>query len=618
MARESFRDPLVAEILNRSFIPVKVDREENPEVDAYYMDYCMMAGGGCGWPLTVIAVPDGRPFYIATYMPREYLIQLLLAVEDAWSNPEKRRELYTIASRAGEAIDSLLQLPSGNIVDPRILYEQAYQGLSMTFDTVYGGFGTRPKFPMPRHISFLSRQAVVTGSTASLYMATHTLNHIASGGIHDIVGGGWHRYTIDRMWLQPHFEKMLYTQGLMIYATAEAVAYSGMAHLARPAIWALEFLEREMKVDHGLYGSALNAESGGMEGAYYTWTVDELEEADPGVGVNIVRLFNASREGNIIDEATGERLGVNVLYLGSPWEEKARELDMSITEFIDVMEKIRYALYMYRVENKPRPELDDKLLVDWNSLVTAGIARLSRTLRQVELANKASRIMDALIKGAVDGDLVTHLAYSDSRAGTLYDYSYIMMALVEVYHASLDYKYIETAVEISKAILKRFVARNGVMTLDGYKIRAPAEDTSLPSPVGIAAYYMLKTARIMGDDEIEEGVIGVLKAYMGLVERNPHSYLSLVESLILERHSRELVAASPEYSEDIAGMLKELRSPLVTPLYIHGEMRSKGPDYARSMIPIDGKNTFYLCRNKTCGLPTHDTDKIVREAEAPI
>ena len=618
MARESFRDPQVAEILNRSFIPVKVDREENPEVDAYYMDYCMMAGGHCGWPLTVIAVPDGRPFYVATYLPREHLIQLLLAVENAWRNTEERRQLYAIASRAGEALEELIHLPEPKTLEPRMLYERAYSGLSSMFDPVYGGFGTRPKFPMPRHLSFLIRQALATGASAPLQMALYTLDYIGSGGIHDIIGGGWHRYAIDRMWIQPHFEKMLYTQGLMVYVLAEAVAAAQASYYARPASWAIDFLDREMRLENGLYGSALDAESNGVEGAYYTWTVDELEEADPGIGVDLVELFNATREGNIIDEATGERLGVNVLYIGVPWRDKARELGVTVDEFIEILEKIREALYSYRVENKPKPWLDDKPLVDWNSLVAAGIARLSRTTGDSELLYRSSEIVKSILDRGFDGDKITHVIGDDEGRGTLYDYSYLLMALVELYEASLDLRYIELAIELSKDIMKRFVSEGGAMKLDGARVRAPAEDTSMPSPVGTAVYYMIKASRIMGIDWLDDEVKKILKAYAGLVEKNPQSHLTLIEAMILEKYSRELVVVSHDYSEDLVNMVRTIKNPLVTALYIHNGSTGRKPGYTRNMIPVDGKATFYLCRNKTCSLPSHDPRRVFREAEAPI
>lgn len=618
MARESFSNPRVAEILNRSFIPVKVDREENPEVDAYYMDYCMIAGGHCGWPLTVIAVPDGRPFYVATYLPREHLIQLLLAVEDAWRNMEERRQLYAIASRAGEALEELIRLPEPKTPEPRILYERAYNGLSSMFDPVYGGFGTRPKFPMPRHLSFLTRQALTTGSSAPLQMALHTLGYIGSGGIHDIVGGGWHRYAIDRMWIQPHFEKMLYTQGLMIYVLAEAAAAAHVEYYTRPALWAIEFLDQEMGLENGLYGSALDAESDGIEGAYYTWTVDELEEVDPGLGVDIVELFNATREGNIIDEATGERLGVNALYIGVPWEDKARELGVTIEEFIGILERIRSALYRYRAENKPKPRLDDKPLVDWNSLVAAGIARLSRTTGDHKLLYKSATIIESILNNGYDGGRVAHVVYDNNSRGTLYDYSYLLMALVELYEASLNLKYIELAVELSKDIIKEFVSGDGVMKLDGARVRAPAEDTSMPSPVGTTVYYMIKASRIMGIDGLEDEARKILKAYAGLVEKNPQGHLTLIESMILEKYSRELVVVSHDYSEDTVNMLRSIKNPLVTAFYIHGENSGRRPEYARSMIPVGGKVTLYLCRNKTCSLPSHDPVRVLKEAEAPI
>nr|MEB3860298.1 thioredoxin domain-containing protein [Desulfurococcales archaeon] len=437
MARESFEDPEVARVLNEVFVNVKVDREERPDVDRYYMSYCQAVGEGCGWPLTIIATPDGKPFFVATYLPREKLLSLARAVERAWR--EDRSRVEEVAEDSDKALSSLL-LPSRGVDEvPGDVYSRAVAALRASFDEVFGGFGYQPKFPNPTIHLFLLRQWYRTRSFDSLLMVERSLKSMILGGIRDHVGGGFHRYSTDRYWVLPHFEKMLYDQGSMLLLLSEAYQATGDADYLEVAVETSRFLEREMKGAEGAFYSSIDSESGGVEGLYYTWTLEELSAALSGEELEVaVKAFNVSREGNYRDEATGRRTGRNVLYLGRPVEAIARDLGMDARELKRILSRLKESLARFRESSKPRPMTDTKILADWNGLAIAGLARLANVTgdnRWLELAlNACSFIRENMMEGS----LLYH-AYKDGEAyveGFLDDYSLVAWGLLEAYQAS--------------------------------------------------------------------------------------------------------------------------------------------------------------------------------------
>ncbi|MFN4046322.1 MAG: thioredoxin domain-containing protein, partial [Acidilobaceae archaeon] len=402
MARESFEDAEVAMVLNEYFIPVKVDREEMPDVDSFYMAYCLSVSASCGWPLNVIAAPDGRPFYVRTYMSKRELLWVLLQVAKAWNGGE-RGEVERVASEAMEAL-RLMWAPGAGILDFEEAFKSAYASLSSEYDPVYGGFGSGPKFPVPHNISFLFRYWYRFGDGDAVEMALRTLDYMISGGIHDIVGGGFHRYAVDRKWLLPHFEKMLYDQALILAALLEAYAITGDVTYRWASGKIVDFALRELQSPEGGFYSAVSSESGGVEGGFYTWSVGELREAlEDEEFKTSHRLFNVSDRGNYVEEATGRTTGRNILYIGLPLREASRIYGLSLEELLEFIDRVSTKLSRLR-GSRPKPEIDDKILGDWNGLMISSLARAYQVLGYSGALEAAVKAAEFIESNMVEGD----------------------------------------------------------------------------------------------------------------------------------------------------------------------------------------------------------------------
>ena len=378
MERESFEDEEVAAVLNDGFIPIKVDREERPDVDSIYMDVCQMMRGQGGWPLTVLLTPDRKPFFAATYLPKEGrfqqtgLMDLLPRVKKLWQNDrdkllEDAEEVTDLLRRSTE------EQERGDAPGPQLLSEAARQ-LSRQFDRTHGGFGSAPKFPAPHNLLFLLRHWHRTGEERALDMVTETLDQMRLGGMFDQVGYGFHRYSTDQQWKLPHFEKMLYDQAMHVLAYTDAYQATGEERYERTAREVLTYVMRDLQApDSGFY-SAEDADSenedGEMEeGAFYVWSTDEIRELlDPDLAELVIDVYNMAPEGNYQEESTGERTGKNVLHLDRSLADEAERRDLDEDALRDRLEMAHTTLLEARSE-RPRPHLDDKVLTDWNGLM---------------------------------------------------------------------------------------------------------------------------------------------------------------------------------------------------------------------------------------------------------
>jgi uncharacterized protein YyaL (SSP411 family) len=415
MAHESFEDPDVAAALNEAFVCVKVDREVRPDVDALYMGVCTAVLGHGGWPLTVLLTPDRRPFYVATYLPprsrpgRAGVVELAEAITAAWTT--RRDEV----ERAADDLTGLAQrlfapAPAGadEALGPHTL-DAADDALRRGFDPEHGGFGRAPKFPTPHVLTYLLRRYRRTGQADLLAMVEQTLEGMMLGGLHDHVGGGFHRYSTDRVWKLPHFEKMLYDQAGLLMAFAEAAALTGRKDFAETA-WAIHrYTFRDLRRDDGLYFAAEDADSarpdGTMhEGAFYVWTPDELSqvlgEAD---GARVARLFNVVEGGNFEDEATRRRTGESILHLTAPLRDLApagEDPDAFAYRILDRLERLRE-----HRESRHRPLRDEKILTDWNAFFVSALLRAARTPWEA-FENTHGEFVDTRFWEAKDAELL--------------------------------------------------------------------------------------------------------------------------------------------------------------------------------------------------------------------
>ncbi|MFQ5800710.1 MAG: thioredoxin domain-containing protein, partial [Candidatus Hydrothermarchaeales archaeon] len=368
MAHESFEDPEVARLMNETFISVKVDREERPDIDSIYMSACQAMTGSGGWPLTIIMIPEGKPFFAATYIPKDSrydrigMLDLIPQVKHLWQDQKEK------AIASAEELTGLLKRVStsgsGEPMDKEVL-DRAERQLSEIFDEVHGGFGRSPKFPAPHNLLFLLRHWKRTGDEKFLSMVEKTLQEMRLGGIYDHLGFGFHRYSTDERWFLPHFEKMLYDQAMLVMTYVEAYQATGGDEYKETAEEILAYILRDMTSPEGGFYSAEDADSEGVEGEFYVWSEAKIRKLLPkGEAELVIKVFNVEEHGNFIEEATKEKTGKNILHLKKALPEISRELDIPLKELKDRLEDARKKLFDAR-EKRVHPGKDDKILTDW-------------------------------------------------------------------------------------------------------------------------------------------------------------------------------------------------------------------------------------------------------------
>jgi uncharacterized protein YyaL (SSP411 family) len=443
MEKECFDDDEVAELMNQAFVCVKVDREERPDLDAAYMSVCQSMGRNCGWPLNVIMTPDKNPFFVASYIPKNDrygsvgMINLVPQIREIWRT--KRTELETVGKELKQQIGYQLEAMPENELDKDVL-DEAYEQMFLRFDQDNGGFGGAPKFPSPHNLLFLLRYWNKTKEKTAWIMVEKTLRTMRLGGIFDQIGFGFHRYSTDAQWLVPHFEKMLSDQALLALAYIEAYQASGARKFKLTAQETLDYVLRDLISVEGGFYSAEDADSEGEEGKFYLWTEEEIKQALPLQDADLaIKLFEVKPEGNYYEPPKG-RNGKNILYFAKPLQQLASESNLTVDELIVKLGGIRNTLFKIR-EKRVKPAKDDKVLVDWNGLIIAALARASQVLgeqRYLQAAVKAADFTLNEMKTA-DGRLYHRYAKGEKAVlGFLDDYAYFVFGLLELYEACFE------------------------------------------------------------------------------------------------------------------------------------------------------------------------------------
>ncbi len=464
MEEESFEDPEIAEAINRSFVPIKVDREERPDLDQIYQTICQLVSGGGGWPLSVWLTPDGKPFYVGTYFPKESagqrpgFRQLLEDIAVSWSDPDQRSEIESRADQWTDAItsevESIPDVPDGVDQDPpgEELLESAVRAALRSADNEYGGFGggDGPKFPQARRLELLLT-AATAGNDDAVAIATRSLDAMASGGLYDHLGGGFHRYTVDREWTVPHFEKMLYDNAELPRVYLSAYQYTGAERYAGIVRETLQFVDRELRDDGGFY-STLDAQSGGAEGTFYVWTPNQVHEVlDDTEAELFCDRFGITKQGNFEN-------GTTVLNITRSIDDLATEYDLSPEEIRSQLDSAKSALFEAR-SDRERPRRDEKVLAGWNGLMIAAFARAGRVLDTsfAETATEAlSAVQDALWDES-DGRLRRRVIDGEvAGEGYLEDYAFLGRASFDLYQATGEVEPLAFAIDLEETIVDEF------------------------------------------------------------------------------------------------------------------------------------------------------------------
>lgn len=583
MERESFEDPEVAALMNEHFVPVKVDREERPDVDAIYMEACQAMTGHGGWPLNVFVTPEQVPFYAGTYFPPEPRHgmpdwrRVLTAVADAW---EQRREEIRDGSDAirQRLRGGALLRRSDKPFDPASL-DEAVQNAARQYDPQFGGFGGAPKFPPASLIEFLLRR----GETE---MTAGTLAAMASGGMYDQIGGGFARYSVDARWLVPHFEKMLYDNALLARAYLHGWQVTGTELFRRVAEETLDWALREMRAPEGGFYSALDADSEGEEGKFYVWALDELpEEARD--------YFGATEGGNFE--------GRNILTRGRVEPDNLAE--------------IRARLYETR-SKRVWPGLDDKRLASWNALMISALAEAGAVLERDEYLDAARGAADFVLGEMRDGGGRLLRTWKDGRGrlnAYLEDHAYLVEALLTLYEATFEPRWFTAARELADTMIERFEDPDGggffETSSDHEELltrRKDLEDNPIPAGNSSAAYGLLRLAALTGEHEYERRAEGILQLLHELAPRHPQAFAHVLQALDFHLAPVKEVALA---GEELLPLARVVRSAFRPHIVLAGG-EPDGVPLLEGREPVNGQAAAYVCEHFACQRPVTEPQEL--------
>jgi uncharacterized protein YyaL (SSP411 family) len=633
MEKESFEAPEVAALMNGAFVCVKVDREERPDIDNVYMNVCQAMTGGGGWPLTILMTPDKRPFFAATYLPKDTkfgrtgIVDLVPRVLSAWN--AERSQIDMSAGRITSALREAAARPAGGDLGEEILGE-AFGGLESRYDAVRGGFGSAPKFPTPHNLLFLLRYWARSGDERALEMVEFTLSSMRRGGIYDHVGYGFHRYSTDREWLLPHFEKMLYDQAMMAMAYIEAYVATGDGGYADTAREIFEYVMRDMTSPEGAFYSAEDADSEGEEGKYYLWTADEVRGIlGPEDGALFAQAFNISDGGNYEDETGGPGGERNILHLKRPLEDIAAESAIDEVGLRGRLEESRVKLLEARRVRVP-PYKDDKVLADWNGLMIASLAKGAQALNEPSYARAAAAASDFVLERmAGDRGRVLHRYRGGEAAvpGFLDDYAFMIWGLIELYEATFETRFLESALDLTDVLVTDFWDEDnwgfffyGDSSEDLLVRDRTIYDGAVPSGNSVAALCLLRLARATASADLEERGTRTLRAFSDDIARSPAAYTQALAAVdFAVGPSYEIVLAGDPGEVGGSEMLKALRAAYVpnkVVLFRPSNERARAivklAEFTERQLPVEGKMTAYVCLNYACVEPVTTPERLLK------
>ena len=594
MERESFEDEQTAALMNERFVPIKLDREERPDLDSIYMEACQAMTGSGGWPLNVFLTPDQVPFYAGTYFPPEPRSgmpswrQVLEAVAEAWD--ERRDEIRAGAGRVAERLrGGALLSPSEQPLDPAEL-DLAVENLRASYDPAHGGFGSAPKFPPASTIEFLLRR----GETE---MAAHTLQNMASGGMYDQVGGGFARYSVDPFWLVPHFEKMLYDNALLARAYLHGWLVTRNDLFREVAEETLDWALKEMRGPEGGFYSALDADSEGEEGRFYVWTVDELREALAGEpdADEAIAWFGATDRGNFE--------GRNIPVRGPGRPERREEWQRRL-----------YDVRSQRVW----PGLDDKRLTAWNALLISALAEAGAVLERPDYLDAARTAADFVLRELRDdqGRLLRSWKDGEGKLNAyLEDHAFLLEALLTLYEASFEPRWFGEARLLADTMIARFADdENGGFfetSTDHERLvarRKDLEDHPIPSGNSSAAYGLLRLAALTGEHSYEERGVSVLRLLHELAPKHPQAFGHLLQALDFHLAAVKEVALVGEELDPLERVVREAFRPHL--VLAGGEPH--GVPLLQGREPLGGRAAAYVCEHFACRAPVTEPEELER------
>jgi uncharacterized protein len=613
MERESFEDEETARLINESFVPIKVDREERPDVDDIYMEAVQGMTGQGGWPLTVFLDPEGVPFYGGTYFPPEprqgmpSFSQVLEATAGAYRT--QREELREASARIRDSLGAVGRVEQSQEPLDQSVLAQAVSGLAASFDRSNGGFGGAPKFPPASALEFLLDR----GQNEPVRL---TLDKMMHGGIYDQLGGGFHRYSVDATWLVPHFEKMLYDNALLARVYLHGWQVMGEERWRRISEETLDWALREMRGPEGGFYSALDADSEGEEGRFYVWDEEELRSAPVEAGVSadaierVLGYWGVSPAGNFE--------GRNILHvpLGASAQGPAELHDT------------RTALYAHR-DRRVRPGLDDKRICSWNALMIAALADAGAATGRQEYIDAACACARFVLESMRDSDgrLLRTWKNGEARLNAyLEDHAFLVEGLLRLYEATLEVRWFDAARETADAMVERFAddERGGFFTTsnDHEELIARRKDVGdhpIPSGNSSAAYGLLRLAALTGERGYEERALGTLRLFAPAAARHPDAFGHLLQAIDFHLSPvREVALVAPTNGADSSAQLDELARVVRSAHRPHivlagGPEGTERPELLRERPAVEGKPAAYVCEHFTCKAPVTDPQELAAQ-----
>ncbi|HEX5418035.1 MAG TPA: thioredoxin domain-containing protein, partial [Chloroflexota bacterium] len=606
MERESFEDPQTAQVMNRFFVPIKVDREERPDLDSIYMEIVQAMTGSGGWPMTVFLTPDLVPFYAGTYFPpvdRHGLPsfqRVMLSLADAWTN--RPADLAQTVDQVRDFLGGRKIRPAPDAVLGTEILDRAAAQVQASFDSVNGGFGRAPKFPQPMILEFLLRQYHRTGDTTALTVAQRTLQRMARGGMYDQVGGGFHRYAVDAVWLVPHFEKMLYDNAQLAAVYLDAYQVTGNRFYRRIAEETLDYVQREMTSPEGGFYSSQDADSEGEEGKFYVWSLEEIRKALDPLDARIVELsYGVTEAGNFE--------GKNILYLAREPEQVGTMVGLPADEVAQRLAAARVHLYTVRSE-RVWPGRDEKILTAWNGLMIRAFARGARILGRDDYRQTAERAAGFVLGSlAKDGRLLR--SYKDNIAklnGYLEDYAFLADGLLALYEATFDPRWFREARQLTDSMVTWFWDAGGgfydTSTDHEALITRPRDLTDNATPAGnsLAAAVLVRLGSYTGDESLRERARSIFAPLAEAMAEQPLAFGRLLCALDQSlAPPREVAIVGEPDAVDTRALIEVIDEAYRPNLAV--ALKRPGDTLAEQAIPLlqdrtarDGKATAYVCQ----------------------
>ncbi len=614
MEHESFDNPEIAALMNQHFVSVKVDREERPDLDkVYQLAVQLMTRRAGGWPLTVFLTPDLKPFYGGTYFPPEErhgmpgFPTVLLSVAKTFE--ENRGNVDSVGGEVIEAISSMQSHAAEGELSADFIVESARM-LELNFDDRYGGFGDAPKFPSTMGLDLMLRAYLRGAPSGTLGRVQQAVDAMVLGGIHDHLGGGFHRYSTDARWRVPHFEKMLYDNALLIRLLVDVWRATGREDYRATATRALEYVEREMLSPEGGFYSTQDADSEGKEGTFFVWTPRELEEVLGKDDARVASVFFG------VDEAGNFEEGTTVLHRTRSIETMAESQGLLVAELEERLERIRQRLFDHR-ESRPKPFRDEKIIASWNGLMIGAAAEAGAAFGDDRWIGMAAGALDFLETNLWrDGELLR--IYKDGRSqttGFLVDYVEVANAAFDLYEATFDEKHLEFGQALVKQAIERFWDTDKSLFYFGSvdpDVIVRTEDTfdhAVPSGVASAARALLRADAFVGDGRYSTVIEPMLKRLAPLARGNPHAHAHLLGAIDHWMHGSTQILIAGDRSDSGVRALADAarRQPVLNRSLMHVTSQASSTVGATSLLPErpvkDGKPTAYVCRDRTCSAP---------------